>query len=374
MILVTTSGNGSMDQYAAALAERLPEVRQLQTSVYERSVRRFNQSLLSPGNLRSLYLDVEFVRQLRREEEPVHFPNHHLARYGRFLKMPYVVTVHDLIRYFDLRRKTPLIHRPNLRDRLYLGLDYGGIRHADAVIAVSHTTKADLVEHLGVDESRVHVVYEAVDHRQFRPVDARPFEFPYLLFVGSEQPRKNLAALIEAFAQLKRSGKHRELRLVKVGAPGGRESDYRARTERLVAKHGLEDSVILVDRVHPESLPAYYAGAECTVMPSLYEGFGFPVLEAMACGSPVVASSGGSLPEVAADAAVLTSPHDPAAIAAGIERVMTDPTFREELRVRGIQRAAEFTWDRAARETRQVYDLVSAQVEVPAPTRPMPLL
>lgn len=373
MILVTTSGNGSMDQYASALAERLPEVRQLPTSVYESSVRRFNQSLLSMGTLRSLFLDVEFVRLLRRQEEAIHFPNHHLARYGRFLTAPYVVTVHDLIRYFDLRRKTPLIHQPNLRDRLYLGLDYGGIRHAPAVIAVSHTTKADLVEHLGVDESRVHVVYEGVDHRQFRPVDARPFEFPYLLFVGSEQPRKNLAALIEAFAILKRSGKHPSLRLVKVGVPGGRESDYRTRTEQIVAKHGLQDSVIFVDRVHPEGLPAYYAGAECTVMPSLYEGFGFPVLEAMACASPVVASSGGSLPEIAGDAAVLASPHDPKAIAAAIDRVITDGVLRDELRVRGVQRAAEFTWDRAARETRQVYDLVASQAPI-AVRRPMPTL
>lgn len=358
MILVTTNGTGSMDQYATALAEHLPGIRQLPTSVYERSVRRFNESLLSAGTLRSLYLDVEFVRLLRRQEEAVHFPNHHLARYGRFLKAPYVVTVHDLIRYFDLQRHTPLIHHPNLRDRLYLGLDYGGIRHASAVIAVSRTTKADLVGHLGVEESRVHVVYEGVDHRQFRPVNARPFEFPYLLFVGSEQPRKNLAALIDAFARLKRSGAHPDLRLVKVGAPGGRESDFRAKTERLVAQHGVGDSVILIDRVHPEVLPAYYAGAECTVMPSLYEGFGFPVLEAMACASPVVASSGGSLPEIAGDAAVLASPHDPEAIAAAIGKVVTDRVFREDLRIRGVQRAAEFTWDRAARETQRVYDLV----------------
>ncbi|RJQ10585.1 MAG: glycosyltransferase family 1 protein [Dehalococcoidia bacterium] len=372
MILVTTSGTGSMDQYASALAERLPEVRQLPTNVYEHSVRRFNQSLVSAGTLRSLYLDVEFVRLLRAQDDAIHFPNHHLARYGRFLKQPYVVTVHDLIRYFDLQRRTPLIHRPNLRDRLYLGLDYGGIRHASAVIAVSLTTKADLVEHLGVDESSVHVVYEGVDHRQFRPVDARPFEFPYLLFVGSEQPRKNLAALIEAFARLKRSGAHPDLRLVKVGAPGGRESNFREETQRLVEKYRVSESVILDDRVHPEALPAYYAGAECTVMPSLYEGFGFPVLEAMACGSPVVASSGGSLPEIAGDAAALVSPRDPEAIAVAIGRVITDRAYREGLRVRGVQRAAEFTWERAARETQRVYDLVS---EVPAPARrAMPLL
>ncbi|MBM4410780.1 MAG: glycosyltransferase family 4 protein [Chloroflexi bacterium] len=372
MILVTTSGTGSMDQYASALAERLPNIRQLPTSVYERSVRRFNRSLLSAGTLRALYLDVEFVRLLRGQDDAIHFPNHHLARYGRFLKQPYVVTVHDLIRYFDLKRRMPLIHRPNLRDRLFLGLDYGGIKNASAVIAVSRTTKADLVEQLGIEESRVHVVYEGVDHNQFRPVDARPFEFPYLLFVGSEQPRKNLAALIEAFARLKRSGVYPDLRLVKVGAPGGRESDFRAATERLVATFQIGDSVIFDDRVHPEALPAYYAGAECTVMPSLYEGFGFPVLEAMACGSPVVASSGGSLPEIAGDAAALVSPRDPEAITTAISRILTDSVYREELRVRGVQRAAEFNWDRAARETQRVYDRVGRLAS--SPRRAMPLL
>ncbi len=108
-------------------------------------------------------------------------------------------------------------------------------------------------------------------------------------------------------------------------------------------------------------------------MPSLYEGFGFPVLEAMACGSPVVASSGGSLPEIAGDAAALVSPHDPDAIAVAVDKIVTDRRHRDELRVRGIQRAAEFTWDRAASETRAVHDLVSSQMPVRAP-RGLPML
>ncbi|MFA7249207.1 MAG: glycosyltransferase family 1 protein [Dehalococcoidia bacterium] len=361
MILVKTRGDASMDLYATALAEQLNGVRELSTDVYARSARRFNVPLISPDAVRALRADMRFMRDLRSVQEPVHFPNHHLARYGHVLRVPYVVTVHDLIRYFDLHRRVPLIDRPNLRDRLYLALDYAGIRRAAAIIAVSATTKADLVEHLGVPESRVHVVYEGVDHTRFRPVDARPFDFPYLLYVGSEQPRKNLGILLEAFAALKRTGLHPDLRLVKVGLPGGRDAAFRAETERLAEQHGVMESTIFADRIHAEALPAYYAGAACTVLPSLYEGFGFPVLEAMACGSPVVVSSGGSLPEIAGDAAVVVSPRDPAALADALSGLLTDSRRVESLRVLGVRRAAEFSWTRAARETQRVYDIVSRE-------------
>lgn len=358
MLLVTTSGPGSMDLYASALAARLPQTRQFPAPVFKNGIRHFNTSLVGSNAARSVLVDIRFVRALRREREPVHFPNHHFGRYGLFMAAPYVVTVHDLIRYFDLQRNVPFIHQPNTRDRLYLGLDYAGIKRATAIIAVSQTTKADLVEHLGVPDSNVHVVYEGVDSAVFHPVDARPFEFPYILYVGSEQPRKNLRSLIQALAELKRSGRHPDLKLVKVGAPGGREADFRRDTERLLREHAITDSVVLVDRVHAAALPAYYAGAVCTVLPSLYEGFGLPLLEAMACGSPVVTSSAGSLPEIAGDAALIVSPRDPVALAAAIERILTEPALREELQRRGLQRAATFSWDRTAAETRAVYDTI----------------
>ncbi|MEI6137504.1 MAG: glycosyltransferase family 1 protein, partial [Chloroflexota bacterium] len=271
MILVTTAGLGSMDQYASELSSRLPEVSVLATDESQRIERQFNRSLWSLDSLRALRADINVVKCLRQIDEPLHFPNHHLARYARFLDVPYVVTVHDLIRYFDLSRHEPLIHRPNLRDRIHLALDYSGIRRATAIIAVSNTTKADIVEHLGVPESRIHVVYDGVDPRRFHPTQARPFEYPYILYVGSEHPRKNLAELIEAFAMLKASGQFPDLRLVKVGAAGGSESDFRGATQRLIDEYGIADHVVIADRVHDDALPAYYAGAACTVMPSLYE-------------------------------------------------------------------------------------------------------
>lgn len=211
----------------------------------------------------------------------------------------------------------------------------------------------------------MHVVYEGVDPRRFHPSDARPFDFPYVLYVGSEHPRKNLGELITAFAILKASGRHPDLRLVKVGAAGGSESDFRAVTDDLIASHGLRSDVVIVDRVHEDALPAYYAGAECTVLPSLYEGFGFPAVEAMACGSPIIVSSAGSLPEVVGDAGVVVSPRVPEQLARAIHALLAAPQRREELREAGLRRAATFTWEQTAAGTRRVYAAIEGTASFP---------
>lgn len=361
MILVATTGGGSLDRYSQELATRL-DIPKLYTDVYQSIAERFNVPIASPAAASALYGDVRFVQKLRGLDGPVHLPNHHLGRYGRFLSVPYLITVHDLIRYFDMHRKRPLIHRPNLRDRAYLRLDIAGIRAATAIIAVSHTTKYDLVEHLGIPEDRIHVVYEGADHQRFRPAEARPFEFPYILFVGSEHPRKNLGNLFQAFARLKQDGAYPELKLVKVGKPGGSEDRFRERTLRQLRQLGIESDVILAGFVADEDLPAYYSGAVCTVMPSLYEGFGLPVVEAMACGSPVIVSSSGSLPEVAGDAALVVSPRDVEGLKSAMSRLLQDPRLAGELRTRGLERASLFDWDRAARETEMVYQEVELQL------------
>src|SRR5215211_5422151 len=362
--LVTTVGGGSMDAYARCLTERLAGhdgVRTLETDVYPRVAELFNVPLLSLPAARAAREDLRFLRRLRQVREPLHLPNHHLGRYGRFLSVPYVVTVHDLIRYFDLKGRGPLIHRPNLRDRLYLGLDYAGIRRAAALIAVSHTTKRDLVRHLGIPPERIAVVYEGVDHARFHPVDRRLVDAPYVLFVGSEHPRKNLATLLRAFRLLKDEARFRDLRLVKVGAAGGREAPFRRRTLAAVAALGLEDDVVFTGRVPDADLPAYYGGAACLVLPSLYEGFGFPPLEAMACGCPAVVADAGALPEVAGDAALVVTPRDPLALAHAMATLLTDDDARRTLVRRGLERARRFSWERAAERTLAVYRAVEGR-------------
>ena len=356
-VFVVTTGSGSLDKYAERLAERLA-VDTIEMNAYEQTADLFNVPLFSARGLAGIRGDVEFARKLRSlDARLLHLPNHHLGRYGILLSQPYVVTVHDLIRYFDLTGRSPLIHKPNLRDRLFLRQDYAGIRRADAIIAVSETTKRDVVRHLAIPEDRVFVVYEGIDHNLYRPVARRRLDPPYILYVGSEHPRKNLSTLLRAFARLKREPAFRDLKLVKVGAPGGPEAPFREQTLRAVHELELENDVVFTGRVPEDDLPPWYSGAACLVFPSLYEGFGFPPLEAMACGCPAIVSNAASLPEVVGDAAVVVAPRDDAALADAIRTVLAEDV-REDLAQRGLARAAEFSWDRAARETVAVYEAV----------------
>jgi glycosyltransferase involved in cell wall biosynthesis len=355
---VVTTGMGSLDLYAQRLAERLP-VPKLEIGAFERTGDLFGSPLVSADALRGLARDAAIVRRLRGAGGVLHLPNHHLGRFGALLGRPYLVTVHDVIRYLDLTREEPLIHRPNLRDRLLVRLDVRGIRQAAAVITPSEATKRDVVRHLGVPSERISVVYEGVDHDLFRPTERRPVPPPYVLVVGSEQPRKNLGTIFRALAHLKREPRFASLRLVKLGAPGGREAPFREQTLAALRASGLSDEdVLFVGHATVDELPAYYGGAACLLFPSLYEGFGLPPLEAMACGCPVVVSDTPALTEIAGDAALVVAPTDDRALADAMASVVTDEGLARDLRGRGLDRARAFSWDKAARETLRVYERV----------------
>lgn len=362
VVLVSTGGNGSMDHYGRQLARRIG-VSTLQAPMAQLSAGHFNVSPLSRAARRGLVGDRALLRRLRAAPGTPHFTHHHLARYGPALHRPYLVTAHDLIRYTDLAAadgagSEVLINRPNLRDRRYLRRDYEGMRAAAAVIAVSDSTRRDLLERLGLAPEQVFVVHEGLDHDLFRPVSRRPIDEPYVLFVGSEQPRKNLITLLRAFARLTGDRRAGRLRLVKVGAPGDGEAPFHEPTRRAVAELGLDGRVHFAGEVPDSDLPAYYSGAECLVLPSRAEGFGFPPLEAMACGCPVVVSTAGALPEIVGDAGLQVDPDDVAGLCAALRAVRDEPALRERLRDSGLRRAAEFSWERTARQTERVYDSV----------------
>jgi glycosyltransferase involved in cell wall biosynthesis len=215
-------------------------------------------------------------------------------------------------------------------------------RRADRVLAVSERTRRDLIEHYGVAEQRIVVTPNAVDPI-FRPNGKAPERAPYALFVGGIQPRKDPLAAVEALALV-----DGELSLLVVGAEKRGGEEVRSAVRRL----GLEQRVELAGHVERDELATLYRGAACLVFPSRYEGFGLPVLEAMASGTPVVAVSAGAVPEVAGDAAVLVEPGDPAAIAAGIERALAE---RERLVAAGLERARDFSWAETARRTLSAY-------------------
>ncbi len=231
------------------------------------------------------------------------------------------------------------------------------VARADRVLADSEATRADLIRLLGTPPEKVEVLYSGVDAR-FRP-EPEPGERerlrarygldrPYVLSVGTLQPRKNYVRLIRAFVRLPDTGR------VLVIA-GGRGWLYESVLEE-AARH--PDRVRVLGFVEDEDLPALYRGADLFVFPSFYEGFGLPVLEAMACGVPVVCSGVSSLPEVAGDAALLVDPEDEEGLGRAMQRALEDEELRGEMRVRGQARAALFTWERAARQLlRVIYEL-----------------
>ncbi len=265
-----------------------------------------------------------------------------------------VSTVHDLIPFVMPASSTTL-------DRLiYRHWLPRALPRVDAVLTDSQCSRQDIMAHLSLPPDRVHVIplaagasFRPLAPEAVRPVLARHgIDGPYLLFVGSQAPRKNLPRLLEAFARLRRWSDR--WRLVVVGAGPRPPAAIAAQIHRL----GLADGVHVAGRVPEEDLPALYNGADLFVFPSLYEGFGLPVLEAMACGVPVVTADRSSLPEVAGDAALLVDPTDVEAIAAALRRVLADEALAASLRARGLARAATFSWERTARETVAVYESV----------------
>jgi glycosyltransferase involved in cell wall biosynthesis len=249
---------------------------------------------------------------------------------------PAVVTIHDL----SFERHPELMSR---RDRLvFRTMVPRSVRRAARVLAVSEWTKRDLVEHYGIPEDEVVVTPNGVDPI-FAPGGARADGSPYALFVGALQPRKDPLAALEALALVPG-----DLRLVLVGPDKGSGAAARQRASRL----GLNGRVEFAGHVEKSRLAELYRGATCLVFPSRYEGFGLPVVEAMASGTPVVAAAAGSVPEVAGDAAVLVEPGDPVALAGGIERALAD---RDRLGRAGLERAKQYSWAETARRTLAVY-------------------
>lgn len=252
-----------------------------------------------------------------------------------------VVTVHDLI-HFKVPRAYPAWKR---------GPASAVLRRVTAqaacILVPSESTRDDLVARLPGTAPRVRVVPEGVGppFGPGVPDDPRAEAAPYLLCVGNRKPHKNLAASVEAFALLR--AERPSLRLVIAGRSYAGWERVLARAEAL----GVGRAVIQRDDVSDEELRGLYAGCEALLFPSLYEGFGLPVLEAMACGAPVVASDRSSLPEVVGDAGLLVDPLQPRAIADAVRRLWSDPELRRGLVRRGTERAARFSWDTTARLT-----------------------
>ena len=270
-----------------------------------------------------------------------------------------VVTIHDCIHL-----RFPQYLPSKLGYAYARGQMWAATHQAARVITVSEASKRDILRYFRVPESRIDVIYNAIDERFWHEPDPEDISrtreryrltAPFVLYAGNIKPHKNLERLIEAF-HLMRQGSP-ELRDVELLIIGDDISKY-ATLRRAVHRHKLHKHVRFFGFVPDQTLASLYRLANAFVFPSLYEGFGLPPLEAMASGTPVIASNVSSLPEVVGDAALMIDPYEPSAIADAMYRVLTDAPLRAELIQLGFARAREFSWERSIKRVREIYEEV----------------
>lgn len=336
--LVNGAGGGAVERVVVLSNREVPLQAGGRVTVYDRRrfpIRSVWMQLLLPGILRDLKPDL------------VHFTNY-LAPVAT--RVPYVVSFHDMT--LSLFPECHTLKKRLLTSSLIPFM----ARSARLILTPSESTRRDVVRLLRVDPGRVRVIPYAPSPL-FRPADEGPERLdaaygirpPYFLFVGTLEPRKNLCRALRAFARV--APALPDHRFVLVGERGWKYAEVLREAER----PELAGRVVFLGYVPEQDLPLLYTHAVAHVYPSLYEGFGFPVVEAMACGAPVLTSRGSSLEEMSHGAALLVDPLDEDALASGLEALATDEGLRRDLRARGRARAAEYSWERTGRETVAAY-------------------
>lgn len=280
-------------------------------------------------------------------------PHFHILPSG---DIPRVVTFHDLsfIHY-------PQFFSPKQRVWHWWQNYATQARQATHIVAVSEYTKADLVNILKIPPEKITVIYSGIG-KEFKKISQddpvllqyklkQNLHKPFFLFVGTLEPRKNIPTLIKAFALLKQNPQFKNFELIIVGRPGYKASEVYAEVNR----SGCAEDIRFLNNVSDEQRPILYNLSHAFVFPTFFEGFGFPPLEAQACGTPVVASDRTSLPEILGDTALYFNPWKTAELAQQMERVATDPKLRQTLIQQGLANAKKFTWQKAAKQLDEVF-------------------
>lgn len=361
----------SMDVYADGLVQGLSAVRpdweikelapRLDSSEMKAAKKGRGAFLLN--GVRKYYERYwRFPRSLKAENADIfHIVDHsdgHLISWLKKYRKPVVITCHDLINLvapetFENRAQLPAISMKVWEQSVR------AMKNADRVVSVSSHTKKDVIESLNIEEDTVCVVPNAVDpvfkplpteiRQQFRQQEGIVDKF-CLLNVGSNHSRKNVSSILKALPILKARGI--PVHFWKVG------KDFTSEQQGFIEHHGLRDNITFFGQPTLNDLIKTYSSADVLVAPSTYEGFGLTILEAMACGLPVITSNVTSLPEVAGDAAILVKPNDVEAIAAGIKQLHQDPDYHQALRQKGLARAATFSWKNTGTRVANIYEKV----------------
>ncbi|MGA8274310.1 MAG: glycosyltransferase family 1 protein [Candidatus Sulfotelmatobacter sp.] len=324
---------------------------------------------------RSLMGYREFRQVVKRLQcDLVHIPN--LFSIPRALPCPYVMTVHDILEHLSRARE-----QTGIRRSMHFQLTKRVLRGAARIFAVSNFTKLEIEKLFKIPSSRIEVVYNAIDERLLQghalPADREliveryQVTYPFLLYAGRISPHKNVVRMIEAFSALKteleKDHLFPDLKLIIIGDDVSGNPDLR----RTVIRSGVQNDVRFLGFVPIEVLRTFYDEAKIFVFPSLYEGFGLPPLEAMAHGTPVVASNVSSLPEVVGNAAVLVHPENVFEIMRALHRVLVDQPLREKMKERSCRQATKFSWEKSVRRIMEVYrEVLDARGNVESPRQP----
>jgi len=249
-----------------------------------------------------------------------------------------IVTIHDLIPFF-LRGMHPL-------SRLYYKICTKLCKRADKIITVSEYSKKEIVERIGINTDKIKVIHNGVDHNRFYPKEKEKKEFFEIGFIGGLTKQKNPLTLIKAFSKIKNKKKIKLL----IGGKG-----KELKTLKSFVKKNKIKNVEILGFISEQKLPDFYRNLDLFVYPSLYEGFGLPVLEAMACGCPVITSNNSSLPEISGNAGILVDPTNVGDIQRKIEEVIKNRPFQKDLKKKSIEQAKKFSWENCAMKTLKIY-------------------
>ena len=299
-----------------------------------------------------IYLQLKFKKN-NFNLDIIHSPEN-ASLFVKLKHQKKIITVLDIIAY-QFPESVTLITR--LRYKLLLSRT---LKTADKIITISNSTKKDLISYFNVPEEKIKVILLAADEK-FKILNNEKINevkqkynlnFPFILYVGNLAKHKNIPMLIEAFYKIKKKGIQNKL--VIAGEKGWKYKEIFETIDKL----NLQNDVIFTGYVLDEDLPALYNAADLFVYPSLYEGFGLPPLESMACGTPVITSNTSSLPEVVGDAGIMVDPYDVDRLADAMHKVLSNDGLREDKIKKGLERAKMFSWDKTARETLEVYEEV----------------
>lgn len=311
-----------------------------------------------PGNLKENILATSFSFL---DIWLKNFDLYHAVEFLSFdqgLKIPQILTVHDLT---FLKFPEHLGERISQRYTKMLKL---ACQKATFIIATSQSTKKDIMQYFSVPENKIRITYQGAEVKFKkinnvleikRHLEKYRLKFPFLLFVGTIEPRKNIKNLLLAFEDYLRSSNDQATRLVLIGKKGWNTAEVEETHQKLIHK----EKVIFLDYIPDEDLVYFYNGARIFIYPSLYEGFGLPVLEAMSCGVPVITSNVSSLPEVGGNAALYINPQKTEQIALAIKKIIFDEKTESKMRQASLAQAKKFSWDKCARETYKIYQEVT---------------